>query len=135
MPRTPSFSDLLSVLLKSVAAAHNGPVALAEDPQRFHRAFYALERKYRKQFPELQELHFITAGAYPYSPVLTETLDVLQMSGVIERKNPSFERFSPTEYADTPTVLPRRRKALIGKSTERKKAFQQMVEYLGSALS
>src|SRR5688500_17720650 len=119
MPRTPSFAEFLSVLLKSVAKAHNGSVALKEDPRVLHRVFYAIERKYKRQFPELRELHFITAGAYPYSPVLTETLDVLQMSGAIERKNPSFEKFSPTEYDDTDTVLPRSKKALLGKDAAR----------------
>jgi hypothetical protein len=134
-PSTVSFAEFLSVLLKSVAKAHAGPVALAEDPRVFHRVFYRIERKYKKHFPELRELHFITAGAYPYSPELTETLDVLQMSGVIERKNPSFEKFSPTEYTDTGTVLPRRKKALLGKSPTRQKAFDEIVRYLDSELS
>ncbi len=137
MPRVRSFSEFLSILLKTIADRHGEAVRLmlAEDPQVFHRVFYEVEPKYRKHFPQLTELHFITAGAYPYSPELTEALDALQMSGAISRENPSFEKFSPTRYPDTPRVLQTRQRALVGGDARKQRAFDRLVDYLDRKLA
>jgi hypothetical protein len=137
MPRAHSFSELLSILLKAIAARHGDQarVLLVEDPQVFHRVFYKVDRKYKRHFPELGELHFITAGAYPYSPELTEALDSLQMSGAISRENPSFERFSPKRYHDTAPVQEARQRKLVGGDAAKQKLFDDLVEYLDQELN
>jgi hypothetical protein len=138
----PAFSEFLRVVVKSIAERHAGPAikgqgrpALIEDPQKLHRAFYEVVRLYQKEFPQLADLHFITAGAYPYSPELTEALDCLQMSGAISRDNPSFERFSPTYYEDTPRVIKAGRRRLVGNDPKKQNAFDRIVEYLDQRLS
>lgn len=134
-----SFSELLRLLLKSLASLRKadtpqGRVMLPEDPIILHRAFFDIPAEIRHIFPPLEELHFITAGAYPYSPELTEALDNLQMSGAISRENPSYERFSVTEYEDTGTVVDRLRREITGENPERQKALSRLIEHLDQKL-
>jgi hypothetical protein len=128
-----SFSEFFRVLLKRLAQ-NRKEARFSEDPQKLHQVFYNISRNYASQFPELSELHFITAGAHPYSPELTEALDILQMSGAISRQNPSYEFFSVRYYDDTDAVVQRDLNELIGQDAKRANAFEEIVRSLDTAL-
>ncbi len=134
-----SFSQLLRLVLKSLASsrkahAPGSRVMLPEDPIILHRAFFDIPDAIRHEFPPLEELHFITAGAYPYSPELTEALDSLQMSGAITRENPSYERFSVTEYDDTSAIVEALRREITGGIQERQAALARLIDHLDQKL-
>src|SRR6266498_3319195 len=97
--------------------------------------FYRIKVKYVKHFPVLEELHFIEAGAYPYSSELTEALDRLQMAGAIVRENPSYQKFSPTVLKDTSDVLVERRSDLVGSDSKKEAALTNLISDLESALA
>ena len=82
---TYSLPEFLTLVLSRVSQESTLGRRLPQSPQILHRAFYGLAPKYAEVFPPLGELHFITAGAFPYSPELTEVLDILQFSGSISR--------------------------------------------------
>jgi hypothetical protein len=96
-----SLAEFLTLILNRVAHHGGEGRRLSQNPKVLHRAFYELVPKYGEVFPPLRQLHFITAGAFPYSPELTEVLDILQFSGSISRENPSYEQFTPKQYPDT----------------------------------
>jgi hypothetical protein len=106
-------SDLLNLILKKAAMRRAdklelsslSDVRMSEDAKKLHYTFFKLKEQFGDQLPELKKLHFITAGAFPYSPDLNMALEQLQQSGSISRENPSFEKFSAKEYSDTRQVI------------------------------
>ena len=135
-----SFHEFLVLVLKSLVEKRQSehienPGSLPEDPKVLHSAFYQLKRKYSKQFPPLSELHFITAGAFPYSPDLTEALDQLQWSGAITRENPSYEQFTPRQFSDSAAWMIESRKRVVGSDSSRVKALRRAVDQLDHALT
>lgn len=115
MPKNQSYSltELLTVMLQSLKGADpegSSRPRLKEDPRFLHAAFYELQKRFAKDFPPLRDLHFITAGPFPYSPELTEVLDSLQLSGLIWRENPSYKHFSFVEFDDSEEWLKENRK-------------------------
>ena len=138
--KTLSLSEFLRLVLKSLALAKSkqpgsANVKLLEDPKKLHRTFYRIKVKYAAHFPVLDELHFIEAGAYPYSSELTEALDRLQMAGAIVRENPSYQKFSPTLLTDTDSVVVQRRQELVGTDSKKKAALEDLISDLESALT
>jgi hypothetical protein len=134
-----SISEFLRVVLKAVAEQRGREqphrrATLPEDPQVIHKVFYEIPASLLKELPALKELHFIRAGAYPYSPELTEALDDLQTSGGISRENPSYERFSGTEYDDTKAVLAAKRQEIVGSRKAKAKALDDLITHLNKAL-
>lgn len=124
--------ELLTVLLNRVAERSGPDRKLPHNPDVLHRAFYELHRDYAAAFPAIGELRFITAGAFPYSPDLTEAMDVLQFSGALSRDNPSYDRFSPKRYDDSDELLAEEAKKLTaGKTAE----FERLVDDLTRALA
>lgn len=99
-----------------------------EDPRSLHQAFYTLRERYGNDFAPLGELHFITAGAFPYSPDLTEAFDTLQMTGALFRENPHFERFGPSRYDDTADVAPQYKASLVGSDPALADRFDHLVQ-------
>lgn len=128
-----TFSAFFRIVLKKLSQQRPRAL-LSEDPQRLHQAFFEIASQYRERFPALGELHFITAGAHPYSPELTEALDLLQMSGAITRQNPSYEFFSVRLYPDTETVVKRELGELIDGDESRAVALDEIVNSLDEAL-
>ncbi len=53
------------------------------------RVFREIQRE--GQFPTLSRFVFSNAGPVPYSPVLTDAVSKLQLSGLIGRENPDYE--------------------------------------------
>ncbi len=131
---TYSFSEFLTLLLASLTMASDesvGPVVyLREDPQTLHNVFFKLRQDFSKQFPPLQDLHFITAGSFPYSPDLTEALDNLQLSGVLSRLNPSYDKFSPKSFKDSPTWLKASRGRVTRNDPRLEKALGRIIQSL-----
>jgi len=129
-----SLPEFLTLVLNRVAQ-HGGEVRrLSQNPKVLHRAFYDLVPKYGEAFPPLQQLHFITAGAFPYSPELTEVLDILQFSGSISRENPSYQQFTPKRYPDTEAWLQEGTDRVISGDASLSGELDGIVHDLSSAL-
>jgi hypothetical protein len=139
MPETTySLSKLLRLLLTE---AMNTPTAknardrrvgpyFREDPETLHSVFFEIQERYSKLFPPIDRLHFMTAGAHPYSSELTEALDRLQAAGAISRENPSFERFSRKPYDDSEEQMRRVKEEVVSGSNERAEALAEIVAML-----
>lgn len=135
-----SFHEFLVLVLKTLVEKRqtqhvDNPSSLPEDPKVLHSAFYELKCNYARHFPPLNDLHFITAGAFPYSPDLTEALDHLQWSGAISRENPSYERFSPRQFSDSAEWMAKSRNKVVGHNTSRLRALEHAVDQLDHALA
>ena len=67
--RSSTLSEFLTLVLSRVADKKGGDDRLLpHNPRVLHRAFFTVRERYQEAFPFLRELHFITAGAFPYSP-------------------------------------------------------------------
>jgi hypothetical protein len=131
---TYTLPEFLALVLSRAAQASAPGRRLSQSPPVLHKAFYELAPKYADEFPPLRELHFITAGAFPYSPELTEVLDILQSSGSISRDNPSYEQFSPKEYPDTDQWLSEGTQRVTQGSEALSGRFDEIVSDLSIAL-
>lgn len=130
-----TLSEFLTVILNRVAERRGeANRLLPQNPSILHKAFYEMSPKYSESFPSLKQLHFITAGAFPYSPDLTEVLDLLQFSGSISRENPSFEKFSLKQYTDTSEWLQEETARLTEGDEQRRAKLNEMIEDLAMAL-
>lgn len=130
-----TLSAFLTVLLSRVADTKGGDERLLpHNPRVLHRAFFTVRERYQEEFPFLRELHFITAGAFPYSPDLTETLDRMQASGSISRTNPSFDRFMIKTDADTREWVDQETARVVGGDEAKSRALNEMVEELAAGL-
>ena len=129
-----SLPEFLALVLNRVAQENVTGRRLPQSPRILHKAFYELAPKYAEVFPPLGELHFITAGAFPYSPELTEVLDILQFSGSISRENPSYEQFTPKEYPDTHEWLEEGTRRVTGGDAVLSGQLNGIVSELSSAL-
>jgi len=69
--------------------------------------FYALSRN--PEYSLLQEFVFCESGPIPYSPALSDSVSKLQLSGLIGRENPDYERLflNPAAEAFFDAVLAR----------------------------
>jgi len=81
--------DILAAIL-TLAERESG-----QDRFRFKGHDYDLQRIFKEladKFPIVRK-HFVfsSTGPLPYSPVLTESVSRLQLSGLIGRENPDFE--------------------------------------------
>jgi hypothetical protein len=133
--QTTTLSEFLTVVLSRVADKKGGEERLLpHNPRVLHKAFFTVRERYQDAFPFLRELHFITAGAFPYSPDLTETLDLLQASGSISRTNPSFERFMIKTDADTKEWVDQEAARVVAGDEAKSRAFNEMVEELAAGL-
>ena len=128
-----SAEDLLALALQQAAVVEGksrstSEVWFTEEPSRLHRAFKEICERYRKLFPELAELSFSNEGAFPYSPELRQILGNLQLYGIIGRRNPSFDRFSPKLFDDSERVVKNELKFFFGDSREKLDGFERLVE-------
>lgn len=131
-----SLSEFLTLVLNRVADQKDREQRLLpHNPRILHKAFFDVRERYQDTFPALRDLHFITAGAFPYSPDLTETLDLLQSSGSISRTNPSFDRFMIKTDADTETWLRAEADRVTEGDARKTSALNAMVEELAAGLS
>lgn len=81
--------DILAAIL-TLAEQHAG-----EGRFRFKGHDFQLQKVFKEladEFPVVRT-HFVfsSTGPFPYSPVLTESVSRLQLSGLIGRENPDFE--------------------------------------------
>jgi len=111
-----------------------GDVWFTEDPPKLHRTLKDIRDRYSQAFPELGELSFSSEGAFPYSPELRQILGNLQLDGVIGRRNPSFDRFSPNIFPDTEQVVDLELKEFFGKDRDRLEAFLHLADELRERL-
>ncbi len=75
-----------------------GQSGFPADEPRLHQAFYNI----RDKFPELlPDLTFDTRGLYVHSDDLENILNVTQLTGSLERSNPSGTRYRITEEGET----------------------------------
>jgi hypothetical protein len=131
-----TLSEFLTVVLSRVADKKGGKERLLpHNPRVLHGAFFTVRERYQDAFPTLRELHFITAGAFPYSPDLTETLDRLQASGSISRTNPSFDRFMVKADADTKEWIDQEAARVVGGDEAKSRVLDEMVDELAAGLS
>jgi len=133
--------DLLALALQQAALAvlneqerTGGDVWFTEDPPKLHGTLKEVRDRFADLFPELRELSFNSEGAFPYSPELRQILGNLQLDGVIGRRNPSFDRFSPNIFPDTKTVVEEELNAFFGDDKKLRVAFQQLAEELRDKL-
>jgi len=133
--------ELLALALQQAALAvlkqqqrTEGDVWFTEDPPKLHRTFKEVRDRFADSFPELRELSFNAEGAFPYSPELRQILGNLQLDGVIGRRNPSFDRFSPNIFPDTKAVVEEELAAFFGEDKKLHDAFQQLVGELRDKL-
>ena len=127
-----SLSQLLRLILAEVVGTAEGSRRnlISEETNKLHSTFYEIKKKYAALFPPLKELHFITAGSHPYSAELTEALDRLQAGGAISRENPSFERFSRKQYADTASRMQQTRQRIVAEDAAKGAALEEIVREL-----
>ncbi|HEX9887102.1 MAG TPA: hypothetical protein VGA70_11470, partial [Longimicrobiales bacterium] len=105
-----------------------------QSPERLHTAFYQLQQRYGDHFPELKDLRFITAGAFPYSPDLTEALDILQESGATSKDNPLLQQFAPKSFDGLDGWLREADARVTQGNDERRAALNRAVEDLSKDL-
>src|SRR5439155_5288860 len=125
--------DLLALALQAAALSERekgGEVWFTEEPGVLHVALKRIRDQYRDAFPELAELSFSGEGAFPYSPEVRQIMGNLQLDGVIGRRNPSFDRFSPNIFVGTRDVVKEELKDLLADDPDRQKAFSNLVEDL-----
>jgi len=131
MPR----SDYEFFVLLLNRAAAGAEKRLHQNPEKLHTAFYRLKTRYGEIFPSLGDLHFITAGAFPYSPDLTEAFDVLQFSGASSKENPSYEMVAPKRFDGLAEWLEESDARITGDDADRQRALRSVVDELREALS
>ncbi len=140
MPHGASAEDLLALVLQYAAMqaraqGERGEVWFTEEPSRLHGTIKDLRDRYKGFFPELSELSFSNEGAFPYSPELRQILGNLQLYGIIGRRNPSFDRFSPNVFEDTPEVLEQELRVYFEGAKDKRAAFDEMASELKDRLS
>lgn len=130
--------EVVANLLKHVVHnAHNAgahDIRLLEKPRTLHTVFHQAQREFGERLPELNQLHFMTIGSFPYSHDLAAAIEVIHTSGSMSRENPSYERFSMASREDTASVLRREWEELVGGSEDRKKALDGVVALLSDEL-
>ena len=81
--------DILAAIL-TIAERKSG-----EERFRFKGTDFDLQRVFKdlsEEFPVVRDYFvFSSTGPFPYSPVLTDSISRLQLSGLIGRENPDFE--------------------------------------------
>ena len=134
--RSITVEDLLALALQAAALSigKEREIWFTEEPATLHTTLKGIRDHYRAVFPELAELSFSGEGAFPYSPEVRQILGNLQLDGVIGRRNPSFDRFSPNIFSGTEQVVREEIKSLFEKDPNRLKAFKQLVEELKKKL-
>jgi len=72
-------SELLQLVFLQIAMNHKPHKAwFTLDDAIFHPTIFQLQEKYGKELPPLGKLHFVTAGAFPYSHELSDCIDNLK---------------------------------------------------------
>ena len=72
-------SQLLQLVFLRIAMDHKPNNAwFTLDDAILHPAIFKLQQKYGQALPPLEKLHFVTAGAFPYSHELSDCIDNLK---------------------------------------------------------
>jgi len=71
--------ELFQLVFLQIAINHKPSNAwFTLDDAIFHTAIFKLQQEYGKTFPPLEKLHFMTAGAFPYSHELSDAISSLK---------------------------------------------------------
>ena len=101
------FAVFLGLILKRLAQLVDPDDSLRKEvfldrDRRFQTLFWELKGKYERLFPPFRRLHFMTAGAFPYSRDLTKARDILYLSGAIKYVD---DAMCPTWFRDSNQVV------------------------------
>lgn len=133
-----TFPEFMRLAVKRLLLLQEDPqrtLWLQERPEQLHKILLQLRDRLQDRLPPLRDLHFITAGPFPYSGDVVEALDLLQQSNAISRANPDYQRFSPKYFADTRDVVNADVQTLFGANQPAKAAFEEFVHGLEAVIA
>ncbi len=134
-----TFPELFRIAIKDLAKQRgiepDKNLWLREDPKNLHKRLLELQVELQEQLPPLQSIHFLTAGPFPYSSEVAQTLDLLQRANAISRENPSYQRFSPKIFQDTYPVVEKEIDVIFRGRDNARKAFDQFVKGLSTLVA
>ena len=132
--KTITFTEMFGLALLNLAADSEDPKNcwLTDRAERLHSKLLELAAKFSAVLEPLKVLHFSKRGAYPYSMELARTLDLLQQSGMIERRNPNYEQFAPTWTDDARDMLEETKAKLFEGDPDTENSFNTFVKELKS---
>lgn len=123
------FTGLLSLVLKYRAyKAPNNDVYLCRLRAKLHRFVYSIRERFEEDFPEFEDLHFMTAGAFPYSEELAEAIWVLTISGALSGFSDFGDFYYVTWFQDSAKALKEEMAERLGDDEHLRLRFEEMAE-------
>jgi hypothetical protein len=119
--------DILAAILALAKETSKKPrLVFRGHDSELQQVFRKLAREYRG--PLLKQFVFSNRGPEPYSPILSESISRLQLSGLVGRENPDYEMLFLRDAGEDYFQHDLRRRFTSGEITELRQVARRFLE-------
>ena len=130
-------SELFRLVFLQIATNHKPNIAwFTLDDAIFHAAIFKLQQKYGKTLPPLEKLHFVTAGAFPYSHELYHVINAFKAEYFTTLITPGMKDYFYCRILveDSSSFLAKGVEGIFQDDPPAEESFQEFVQELWAAI-